>query len=205
MTGWPRIQVGAGGRLDVAWSTDDGVFVRSRVAGTWSAAETVSTDRGGDIDFIRDGMTRHLVYGLRDETDTAAGVTYAKSVADGVWTVTAIDSGQDVQPRMAVDGAGRVHLTTRERGRRRSPPCRESDRNLGNRRRGPGLDLDAAVLRCRPAGHHHVAVGQWRVARCVVRDRCDGVLDDESAEPTPAGWSGITDGGPRRDRLDRLR
>ena len=162
MTGWPRIQVGAGGRLDVAWSTDDGVFVRSRVAGTWSAAETVSTDRGGDIDFIRDGTTRHLVYGLRDETDTAAGVTYAKSVADGVWTVTAIDSGQDVQPRMAVDGAGRVHLSYT-----RAWPEHEV-RHVTNATGtwvtdvvAPGWIWMQPSFAVDAAGHHHVAVGRY--------------------------------------------
>ena len=51
-----------------------------------------------------------MVIGLVDATQTVAGVAYATSTG-GPWTVTDLDTGQDTQPRIAVDAAGHAHVS----------------------------------------------------------------------------------------------
>ena len=57
------------------------------------------------------GSTLHLAIGLVDGLGKPSGIAYATSSNGGPWSVEAVDTGNDVTPRLAVDAAGHAHVS----------------------------------------------------------------------------------------------
>jgi subtilisin family serine protease len=158
--GTTRVQLGAAGRVDVAWAGTGGVMVRSRVGGTWQAPVTVTTDAATDVDLVRDGSNLHLVYGLIDDTQLPSGIGYAVNTGSG-WTPDTVDTGDDQFPRLAVDPSGHPHVSYS-----RVFPEHEV-RHATNGGGGWTTDVvdqgwtwTAPSIGVDAAGHHHVAAGR---------------------------------------------
>jgi subtilisin family serine protease len=160
-TGRPRVVVGPGGDLDVAYGSSIGVRIVRRTAGAWGSPITISDQSAMDLDLARHGATLHLIFGMMDGSSTVSGMAYATS-SGGVWTLETLDVGQDQAPRIAVDAAGSVHMAYV-----RSWPATEVRHVTGT----PGVFVTDIVHRSfgwgRPAyavdaaGVQHVAVARF--------------------------------------------
>ena len=110
---WPRVAVDATGRVRVATASLSGVSLRTRTGTTWNGWTVIRPGPAGNVDLAIDGTTKvHLVVGLIDAQSTATGVAYVTQAGAG-WSTTTIQPGQGVDPRLAVDAAGKVHVAYR--------------------------------------------------------------------------------------------
>ena len=164
----------------------------------------MTTERAGDVDLVRHGSVLQMVIGLVDATQTVAGVAYATSTG-GPWTVTDLDTGQDTQPRIAVDAAGHAHVSyLRAWPEHEVRYATNASEHLGDPVVETGFIWTQPAFAVDASGVHHVAVGDTAISPASGTAPTRAVTGHSSGcrSTSPMGrsrWS-----CPGRHRVDRL-
>ncbi len=108
----PSIAVGPSGEVYVAWMEAKGLFFRYKdINGTWSEIETLATKNWAPHLACDPFGNVHLVWEEHDPDFEHSKIYYRMRKPTGEWTsVEVLATGGALQPRIAVDPSGTVHV-----------------------------------------------------------------------------------------------